>query len=223
MIQPEIIKEKRKSISLQIKNKETIILKAPLFVSSKDINQFIKEKQPWIKKQLKKITLTENAMPLPFKDYQQLLYLGKSYQITPTKAPLMHPLTFTEEHMLYNKLSENTHEYIKKHLKNIAKEILLDQTDQLSKKTKLYPNHCRVKSQTSRWGSCSSQKNINLNWKLIHTPLSVINYVIIHELVHLEHMNHSKIFWDSVKTHCPNYKDEKKWLLENGNFVTYKY
>ena len=102
-------------------------------------------------------------------------------------------------------------------------EQIFDRTEYFSKQLNLYPNQIRIKSLRSRWGSCSSKKNINLNWKLIHTPLRVIDYVIVHELCHLVHMNHSKEFWNKVKSHIPDYKKDKNWLKEYGNFIELDY
>lgn len=77
-------------------------------------------------------------------------------------------------------------------------------------------NTIRIKDQKTRWGSCSSKGNINLNWRLILAPQEVMDYVIIHELCHLKEMNHSKAFWDLVQTHCPDYKKHQQWLKKNA-------
>ena len=83
----------------------------------------------------------------------------------------------------------------------------------------LSANKITVKRQKSRWGSCSSLKNINLNYHLIKAPLSVIDYVIIHEFAHLVHMNHSSRFWELVKSYCPDYKSHIDWLRKKGVFL----
>lgn len=74
----------------------------------------------------------------------------------------------------------------------------------------------RIKDQKSRWGSCSSKRNMNFNWRLLMAPEPVCDYVIIHELCHLIHMNHSPDFWNLVESVCPDYRQYKKWLKENG-------
>ena len=66
------------------------------------------------------------------------------------------------------------------------------------------------------WGSCSSKNNINLNYLLVMAPMSVIDYVIVHELVHTIHRNHSANFWKSVESIMPDYKEQKQWLKLNG-------
>ena len=73
-----------------------------------------------------------------------------------------------------------------------------------------------IREQKTRWGSCSSEKNLNFNWKLILAPPEVLDYVVVHELCHLKEMNHSKAFWDEVGKVMPNYETHKLWLKENG-------
>lgn len=73
-----------------------------------------------------------------------------------------------------------------------------------------------IKDQRSRWGSCSSKKNLNFNWRLVMAPEPVLDYVVIHELCHLEHMDHSAAFWGLVGSICPEYKQHRRWLKEHG-------
>lgn len=73
-----------------------------------------------------------------------------------------------------------------------------------------------IREQKTRWGSCSSEKNLNFNWKLILAPPEVLDYVVVHELCHLKEMNHSKAFWDEVGKVMPEYETYKLWLKENG-------
>lgn len=77
-------------------------------------------------------------------------------------------------------------------------------------------NRIHIKDQKTRWGSCSSKKNVNLNWRLILAPQEVMDYVIIHELCHLIEMNHSRAFWELVESICPDYRERKQWLKENA-------
>jgi predicted metal-dependent hydrolase len=69
----------------------------------------------------------------------------------------------------------------------------------------------------SRWGSCSTAGNINFSSRLILAPLEIFDYVVVHELAHLQHHNHSKSFWAMVETYCPHSKQKRKWLRNNGH------
>ena len=77
----------------------------------------------------------------------------------------------------------------------------------------LTPSKIKIRQYKARWGSCNSRKEVSLNYLLMMAPLWVIDYVIIHELCHLVHMNHSSQFWALVKLHCPDYNTAKQWLI----------
>ena len=77
-----------------------------------------------------------------------------------------------------------------------------------------------VRDQKSRWGSCSSRGTLSFNYRLIFAPPHVLDYVVVHELCHLTHMNHSKDFWNMVGTVMPDYKICKNWLKEHGHTLT---
>ncbi|MCI8352964.1 MAG: M48 family metallopeptidase [Clostridia bacterium] len=79
-------------------------------------------------------------------------------------------------------------------------------------KTGIKPNKIRIREIKYAWGSCSSNKNITINLKLIGYSKEAIRYVILHELCHIKHMNHSKKFWELIETYMPNYKEVKKEL-----------
>lgn len=73
-----------------------------------------------------------------------------------------------------------------------------------------------IRSQKTRWASCSSRGNLNFNCLLMLTPEDVIDYVVVHELCHRKEMNHSKAFWNEVEKVIPDYKDKVRWLKDNG-------
>lgn len=77
-----------------------------------------------------------------------------------------------------------------------------------------------IRDQKSRWGSCSSRGTLSFNYRLIFAPPTVLDYVVVHELCHLTHMNHSKDFWNMVASVMPDYKIHKKWLREHGQELT---
>ena len=77
-----------------------------------------------------------------------------------------------------------------------------------------------VRDQKSRWGSCSSRGTLSFNYRLIFAPSVILDYVVVHELCHLTHMNHSKDFWDMVASVMPEYREYRKWLREHGHELT---
>ena len=73
-----------------------------------------------------------------------------------------------------------------------------------------------VRNQKSRWGSCSRKGTISLNWRLVQSPPFVLDYIILHELMHLRHMNHSTRYWREVQRVCPDYQNAERWLKQNA-------
>ncbi len=78
-----------------------------------------------------------------------------------------------------------------------------------------------TRDQKTRWGSCSSRGTLSFNWRLMLAPPAILDYVVVHELCHLEHMNHSKDFWQCVEIILPDYKERRKWLKEHGQELTF--
>ena len=104
-------------------------------------------------------------------------------------------------------------------LKKTAEHYIVNKTQEFATTMSVTFNEITLKQQKTRWGSCSSQKNLNFNWRLIHFPVEVINYVIVHELAHLTHMNHSAHFWQRVAQFDPEYLLHRGWLKRNGLVV----
>ncbi|MEZ3507038.1 MAG: M48 family metallopeptidase [Lachnospiraceae bacterium] len=77
-------------------------------------------------------------------------------------------------------------------------------------------NRITIRDQKTRWGSCSARGTLSFNWRLMLAPPSILDYVVIHELCHLTHMNHSAAFWQAVEKVCPDYRTARKWLKDHG-------
>ena len=207
----KIIKSKRRTLSLSINENAELIVRAPNQISNKRIEEFIIEKSKWINKN--KNLMQSRINEMNDSDY---LFLGNIY-----------PLIKVYENP--NKIDFNGTEFItsiknqdkfkaslKSWYKIKFKEIAIPRLNYFSDKYNLKINQVRFKNQKTLWGSCSSKNNINLNYLLVMAPMIVIDYVIIHELAHTVHKNHSENFWNAVEAIMPNYKKAKKWLNKNG-------
>ena len=86
-----------------------------------------------------------------------------------------------------------------------------------AKETVLFYNTLRITAAQKRWGSCGRKGTLNFSWRLIMSPMKVLDYVVVHELAHLEEPNHSPKFWNKVKVLLPDYQERQEWLKENGN------
>lgn len=104
-----------------------------------------------------------------------------------------------------------------KRLKKEARERLTELTEYWAGRMGISYGRISIRGQKTRWGSCSSKGNLNYNYLLLLCPDEVAEYVVIHELCHRIHMNHSKRFWEKIEEFCPNYRQARKWLKQNGN------
>lgn len=104
-------------------------------------------------------------------------------------------------------------------LKDKAKETLPQKTKEWAEKIGVEFNNIVVKDQQTVWGSCSSKKNLNFSYRIIKMPLAVQDYLIVHELCHLVHMNHSPEYWAMVAQYCPDHKLHRRWLNENKDAI----
>ncbi len=98
-----------------------------------------------------------------------------------------------------------------------ALDVIPKRAEELAREIGVSYGRITIKNQVTRWGSCSAKKNLNFNCLLMLCPDEVLDYVIVHELCHLLHMDHSKEFWAEVERHCPDWRTHRDWLKTNGN------
>jgi predicted metal-dependent hydrolase len=110
---------------------------------------------------------------------------------------------------------------LKKFYVDSAREIFEERSAFFANKLGVGFNKIAIKDQSTRWGSCSSDKNLNFNFRVLLAPERVLDYLVIHEVCHLVEMNHSSKFWNLVESLMPDYKDAKKWLTDNGFLLKY--
>jgi len=103
--------------------------------------------------------------------------------------------------------------------RQVAREKIIERCRHLSELTGYRPVKVRITSARTRWGSCGAKGTVNFSWRLAMAPPEVIDYVIVHELVHLAEMNHSARFWQRVAQHVPDHRLHRRWLRENGHLL----
>ncbi|WP_147582185.1 M48 family metallopeptidase [Clostridium senegalense] len=109
-----------------------------------------------------------------------------------------------------------TKHMIEKFYRKLALELIEERVKIHSEKLKLNYKSVKVRIQKRRWASCTYNNDLIFNWKCIMAPLDVIDYIVIHELCHTVHKNHSSEYWDYVRKTMPNYKEKELWLKDNG-------
>lgn len=176
--------------------------------------QFAREQSDWILTRLNKI-----KRPLPLKPGSDILYRGERVVIHVHTEITGFRVQFSDQSFSLKGLPDDLKNQIERHLRIQATTELRSRTIELATLHGIGIARIRIGAQRSRWGSCSSKGTISLNWRLIQTPLHVRDYIILHELAHRQHMNHSPSFWGLVEKLCPTYKESETWLKSNPGIL----
>ncbi|WP_426348102.1 M48 family metallopeptidase [Alloiococcus sp. CFN-8] len=211
---------KRKTIGIRISSLEGVVVTAPINCPISEIEKVLKEKESWIIRSLKEVEVdlsSEKSMG----EGGSLLYLGSYYPLK-LRYSSLKPSSVTlkegEAELRLNALlqfhEEQRRIVIVKELKawyrERAYEYLKERLDYYSKLVGVKYNSLTIKDVKSRWGSCSSKGNINLDIKLMLLPTELIDYIVLHEVCHLKEMNHSKSYWTLVEAYMDDYLVREK-------------
>ena len=224
---------RRKTLLLQVKQGK-VTVRAPARLPLTQIKAFINNKSTWLKQKLAEQHLTSQqgntVKQVTFTQNSPLLYLGVEHtlniEFAQKSAIYINELTITVV-LSYRQQSNieashgeaAQHELIKQVRKKLSTFFKQQLHNYLIEKLPIFASHCqvtplsyKVRFYKTRWGSCNSRDELSFNYLLMLLPSWVIDYVIIHELCHLKHLNHGKLFWQLVEQHCPNYKSAITWL-----------
>ena len=168
----ELIRSRRRTLALQLKPDGTVLVRAPLHLSKRQIEAFLLEQRDWIERR-----------------QQRLAALPKA-----------------------DKLSEEELAELKKR----ARRVFLARTAYFAPVVGVSYSRISIRSQRTKWGSCSARGGLNFNCLLLLAPAEVLDYVVVHELCHRLEMNHSPRFWAEVERVLPDYAASRRWLRQNG-------
>ena len=215
----KIIRSKRKTIALQITEDAKLIIRVPYGVSEEVIKRVVVKHADWIRKKKEEILLRDpKFVKKEFVNGEGFLYLGKYYKLTIIEAQ-SEPLVFKNGFLLSKNYLPIAKQVFVNWYRERAHEKISERVKWYAKKRGFKYNRVNITHAQKRWGSCSAKGNLNFSWRLVMAPLCVIDYVVVHELVHLEEMNHSKSFWNKVKMLMPDYEKHKNWLKKNGHLL----
>jgi predicted metal-dependent hydrolase len=209
-------RSKRKTMVMRLVSPTELLIKAPTRVSDLQVNKFILSNQHWVEKQVVKFNLhSSHDWKAEYVNNGLFFVFGEFYKLTITKDSTQ-PKIIHKTIRVSGINGKELHKQVVSAYKKLAKKYFQERLDHCSQVTSFVFSSWRLKNNKTNWGSCSSKKNINLNWRLIMAPHEVIDYVIIHELCHLKQMNHSDKFWSLVERFDPSWKEHSNWLKVNG-------
>ena len=201
----ELLRSKRKTISISITKELKVIIRAPIFMKDMDIEIFLIKHQIWIEKNLEKMkNRIEVKQSFSFLDGEEIIYFGHKYFITTHSAA--NPVCIDGELMVISDKIINREAAVIKFLKQKANEYLIQRADYYSNIIKVVPPGVKITSAKTRWGSCSGKNNICFSYRVMCLPPQIIDYIVVHELAHIKQHNHSKKFYNEVLKYLPDYK-----------------
>lgn len=216
----KLIRSRRKTVGLEVTPEALLIVRAPRNLSQREIYEIVNKESRWILK--KQQFFRENHSKVReknFKEGEEFLYLGKAYKLRVVHNPV-DALTVSDNFFyLSEECLDYAREIIERWYQKRAYEVVSERAAYYSYVSGINFKQINISNAKKRWGSCSPNGNLNIAWRLVMAPLRVIDYVIVHELSHIEIRNHSKEFWRRVANVIPDYKKDEKWLRDNGHFL----
>ncbi len=213
-----IVRSKRKTIALVVTHDATLVVRAPFNTSLECIDKMVSRKISWIRRKISEIASRSKQTIKEFVNGERFLYLGASYQLCIVDDPgcdiLLNDMLCISKGVL-----PNIREALITWYKSEALKIITERCNWYTHLTGHKPVSIKISDAKTRWGSCGAKGTLNFSWRLIMAPLEVIDLVVVHEVVHLEQQNHSRLFWDKVKSILPDYETRDRWLKENNHLI----
>jgi hypothetical protein len=215
-----LVRTRRKTIALVVERDGKLTVRAPLRLSEARIREFVEAHANWIARNQKRVKQVAVA-PKEYKDGEKFLFLGQAFPLVIVPRQKTY-LTFDGTNFRLAKSAiPRAQEAFVRWYKVQAYQEIQARLQVLSTRYKLDYEKLRISSARTRWGSCSTKGTLSFTWRLIMAPPQVVEYVIIHELVHTKVKNHSKEFWGGVEKIMPGYKTCVRWLKKNGSYLTF--
>ncbi len=215
----ELVRSKRITLVVYVK-KGQVEVRAPMRAPQYWIQSFLKEKTPWILEQLAS-QKQKQAESLVIADGRQFTFLGTSRSIVVVLGKQQKAQLKGDVLYLYSR--DGTKAKIEKAfnawLLEQAREYMATQTIKTARVLGVDHKLKEVvfRKTKSKWGHCCEDGTIQYNWLTMMAPREVVDYLVVHETSHLRHLNHSQKFWNTVGSLCPDYKELRHWLTDNGH------
>lgn len=200
---------------LRLRPDGTARVTIPRHGSVAEARRFVERNREWLAQQLKRLaTLPKRSRALQVG--QEILFRGELVKLEAVAEGAKSAIQFSNVRVPVPDTSADVRPRVEKSLWKLAAHELAPRVFELAAFHLLTVKRVTVRNQKSRWGSCSRRGTISLNWRLIQTPASVRDYIILHELMHLREMNHSARFWREVESVCPDYELAERWLKQHS-------
>jgi predicted metal-dependent hydrolase len=215
--------KRRRSFGIQVKE-GGFILRVPSRANRRSIEHSLNSFTPWVRQRQAILETAEKAPTYGFQFGEQFPWLNTKLTLTSVEKHDKSEFIANQLPVHVPNSVRNQTAYIQKQVvdyyKGAGLQHLIARVNYFADLVGKQPRDVKTYSYKRRWGSCSSQGIITFNWSILLAPANVVDYVVVHELAHLIHFDHSKSFWQVVDQVMPNYKYQRKWLKENGHLLS---
>ena len=216
----KLIRQKRKSIKIEVDEHAEVIVKVPLFVPKDEIETLLFEKRAWLEKTIE--TKKRVKERTDWIKNEEILYLGEYRKIVFIKENHLKNKIVYKEGIFYiytaDDNKENLHKMMYVWMKEKAYLLFKERTHYYAEKIGCTYGKITIRNQKTRWGSCSNKKNISYNVRMMCAPIDKIDYIILHEVMHLKYFNHGPLFWKEIEKIMPDYREKEAYFKKNGIF-----
>lgn len=214
----EIKYSNRKTMAIEVKPGSKVIVRVPKGTRMSTIDQFVQEKSTWISQaKARMVQISAGEVKQDYHDGAQVLYLGRYWKLSHV-SKVRNGLSFSNEKgfLLQKDRLNIAIELLKEFYREETRRLATDFIDQYVARWGLSVRSVRITSAKSRWGSCSGKNGLNFSYRLAMLPPEAFEYVVVHELAHTRHHNHSAAFWNFLAEMLPDYQQRRLWLKKNG-------
>lgn len=216
---------KARYIHLRIGDENSLSVTLPQNARLRDAETAVRRHARWILSQLRRRELENRTPPFFMEEGRELPLLNEKRRLTLLSTERSR--AFQEENPDSLRLhlpafdQSAVPSLIREWYTHKARIYLKIRILHWSRRMTVHPGSFRVKNQKTLWGSCSRKGNLNFNWRMLLLPEETADYLIIHELAHLRHMNHSPRFWSEVARFCPDYRRHRRILRERNHWLRF--
>ncbi len=215
----QVIYKKRKTLGIYIDVYGNIEVRIPNQTTESQLDAFIESKWTWIQKTANE--MREKTKGFQKKEYiegERFLYLGKEYPIQIFSSENYAGVVFEENGFNIYTLQHDDaviKKLMTKFYKQECKKIIEKRIAFYQKFFSVKPRSIKISANKKTWGTCNSQRELTFNWKLAMAPIEIIDYVVVHEMCHMIHLNHDRSFWRLVGKYIPEYEACQEWLRQS--------
>lgn len=214
-----IVRSRRRTIALVVTEDAMLVVRAPYHTPLEYIKNLVGKKSAWIRRKISEMPKRGQAPAKEFENGEKFFHLGKQYDLcivenTAADVELKDHLCLAQQAL------PEARNVLMRWYRSEALKKITERCRWYATMTGCTPSSLKITGARKRWGSCGAKGSLNFSWRLIMAPPEVIDYVIVHELIHIGQMDHSKQFWNKVGGILPDYAQQRKWLREHDRLLT---